>query len=378
MKKIPFYALLFWAIFLSLVVFFAGCNKEATQSQQALLSGTSEDAGSAKATITVHAGGSIQAAVDAATPGSTIRIEPGTYLESITVNKTGIKLVGTGEKAVIIKNPGDEEDGIIVTDAGDGFALENVTVENFEENGVVLNGVDNFTISHVTAIANGEYGIFPVHCSHGTVEHCTATGHTDTGIYVGQSSDITMQFNFAYANVNGLEIENSADVRATHNQSYDNVCGMLIDLLPGKDIKTSTNVYVGFNHVYKNNHENFGGEGSLESVIPSGLGILVLGTDQTTVEHNTVTDNNFAGITVFSTLVLAALGGADPNTFDIEPNPDGARIIKNVVQQNGSNPPVLSFPLPGVDLLWDGSGVGNCWSNNVFKTSYPSPLPSCD
>src|SRR4051812_34359349 len=156
MKKVPLYAPLFWAVSLSFIIVIAGCNKEATQSKEATLqSGSPKDAGNAKISITVHAGGSIQAAIDAAAPSSTIKIEPGTYLGSITVNKAGIKLIGQEETAVIIKNPGDEEDGIKVSNAGDGFMLQNVTVENFEENGVVLINVDNFTIAHVTTIANG-------------------------------------------------------------------------------------------------------------------------------------------------------------------------------------------------------------------------------
>ncbi len=360
-----------------IIVIFSSCKKEQTLQQ----SQSSSDLSNAKADIIVHSGESIQAAVDAAEAGMLIKIEPGTYTEAITVAKAGIKLVGVTENGtgVIIQNPGDEEDGISVTDAGDGFTLQNVTVRNFEENGVLLNGVDNFTISHVTTIDNGEYGIFPVHSSHGVIEHCSASGHTDTGIYVGQSSDVNMQFNFAFENVNGLEVENSSNINVTHNQSYNNVCGMLIDLLPGKDVKTSTNVYIANNHVYNNNHVNFGEPGELESFVPSGLGILILGTDETSVEKNTVTDNNFAGITVFSTLVLGALAGIPPEAFaDIEPNPDGARIQNNVVQQNGAAPPSLPIPLPGVDLLWDGSGMGNCWSNNHFKTSYPSLLPSCN
>ncbi len=381
MKKIPFYAPLIWVMSLSLLIVLVGCNKEATQSQQqAHLSGTSKDIANAKLSITVHCGGSIQAAVDAAAPGTTIKIEPGTYLESVTVNKAGIKLMGLGDKetAVIIKNPGDEEDGIKVGDAGDGFVLQNVTVEDFEENGVVLDSVDNFKLSHVTAISNGEYGIFPVHSSHGMVDHCTATGHTDTGIYVGQSSDVVMQYNFAHANVNGLEIENSSDVNVIYNRSSNNVCGILVDLLPGKDIKTSSDVHVAYNTVFNNNHVNFGEEGSLESVVPSGLGILVLGADEATVENNLVYDNKFSGITVFSTVVLAVLAGIDPGTFDIEPNPDRVHILNNVVKRNGYNPPVLDIPLPGVDLLWDGSGVGNCWSGNKFKTNAPDPLPTCN
>jgi parallel beta-helix repeat protein len=120
---------------------------------------------------------------------------------------------------------------------------------------------------------------------------------------------------------------------------------------------------VANNHVYNNNRVNFGAEGSLESAVPTGLGILVLGTDETTVEHNIVKGNNFSGIAVFSSLVLVLLGAATIDEFDTEPNPDGTRIEKNVAQENGANSlPVLA--IPGVDLLWDGSGTNNCWSDN--------------
>lgn len=380
MKKTRSFPPVLWAMSLSLVLVFGSCNKEPMLSQQTLQAGTAKDAGNVKADIVVHAGESIQAAVDAAAPGSVIKIESGTYNEAIAVTKAGIQLIGVDETSVIIQNPGEEENGIIVFDAGDGFVLKNITIKNFEENGVILIRVDNFIISHVTTINNGEYGLFPIRSSHGMIDHCTATGHTDTGIYVGQSTDVTMEYNTAYANVNGLEVENASNISVTHNQSYDNVCGILVTLLPGLDVKTSSNIYIANNHVYKNNRENFADEEEeeLESIIPPGLGILVMGADQTTVEHNTVMHNDFAGITVFSSLVLVALGGAEPDDFDIEPNPDGTSVIDNVVQQNGSNPPVLDIPLPGVDLLWDGSGTNNCWSDNKFKTSAPSPLPSCD
>ncbi len=364
-----FFSILFFAIMI-----LSSCKKEQTLTQQYQ---TSSDLSNAKADIIVHSGESIQAAVDAAQPGMLIKIEPGTYAETITVAKAGIKLVGLGAN-VVIQNPGDKMDGINVTDAGDGFTLQNVTVRDFKKNGVLLDGVDNFMISHVTVINNGEYGFFAVHSSHGVIEHCSASGHSDTGIHVGESSELNMQFNVVFENVNGLEVENSSDINVIKNQSYNNVAGILISLLPGKDVKTSTNVYVGNNHVYDNNHANFGIPGHLAEAVPPGLGILVLGTDETTVEKNTVTGNNFVGITVFSTLVLAVLAGIPPETFDIEPNPDGARILKNVAQNNGSQPPSLPIPIPGVDLLWDGSGVNNCWSDNHFKTSYPSSLPSCD
>jgi parallel beta-helix repeat protein len=328
--------------------------------------------------IIVHAGSSIQAAINTADAGSVIQVEPGIYKEAIVVDKPGIQIIGS-RIGVIIQNPGDEENGITVNDNGDGFVLKNVAIQDFEENGIILAGVDNFTISHVTAINNGEYGIFPVHCSHGTIEFCIVKGHSDTGLYVGQSSDVKMQFNTALENVNGLEVENSSNVSVIRNQSFNNVCGILIDLLPGKDVKTSANILLRNNNVFNNNHVNFGEPGSLESVVPKGLGILVLGADNVSMENNIVTGNEFAGITIFSTLVLGSLAGIPPEAFaDIDPNPNNARITRNLVKKNGSNPPTLPIPLPGVDFLWDGSGQNNCWVSNIFNTSFPSPLPKCN
>jgi parallel beta-helix repeat protein len=367
--------------------FSVGCKKDnaPVQSQQSVQAQSNEQlkAKWGLPDMIVHNGESIQAAVSKAKQGAIIFIEPGVYAEAITVSKRGIKLIGESSlngNGVVIKNPGAEEYGINVTGNGDGFALANVTVKDFTENGVFLDSVDNFIISAVRSVNNKAYGIFPIHCNHGLIEFCIVTGSSDTGIYVGQSSDVKIQFNTAYGNVSGIEIENSSDVDAAFNQSFNNVVGIFVDLLPGKDIKTSTNVHVRLNHCYGNNHINFGEPDDLASVVPTGLGILVLGTDKTVVEQNTINDNEFAGVAVFSTLVLSTIAGIPPDSIsDIEPNPDGVKISKNILHHNGFNPPVIpGLPLPGVDLLWDGSGTNNCWSDNTFTTSAPSPLPSCN
>ena len=40
---------------------------------------------------------------------------------------------------------------------------------------------------------------------------------------------------------------------------------------------------------------------------------------------------------------------------------------------NAGNPDLLRLASPvfAVDLAWDTLGTGNCWSNNVFGTSFP-------
>ncbi len=327
----------------------------------------------------VHSGQSIQAAIDAATAGAVIRIEPGTYREALTIDKAGLRIVGLGgegKPGVVIQNPGGVDDGVTVGPNGDGFALENVTVRDFVDNGVVLNGVDKFVLSRVTTISNGEYGLFPVFSSHGLIDRCTATGHTDAGIYVGQSSDIEVRRSKAYGNVLGIEIENSTRVGVLDNESSDNVVGVMVVLLPGLVVKTSDGVLVRGNRVHDNNRPNFGTPGELESFVPTGSGILVVGTDHTTIDDNIVTGNQFVGVGLGSSLILAALSGLPPSAFDdIEPNPDGARITHNRATGNGG---VSSIPfLPAVDLLWDGSGTNNCWLANRFGTSVPDPLPAC-
>jgi parallel beta-helix repeat protein len=363
--------------------FFIACKKDSIPLKDNEVGSSANRQGQVAAeVVVVSSGSSIQAAVNAAAPNTTIRIQPGTYNEAIVVDKSGIQLIGEegpNGQIVIIQNPGDEEDGIRVLDAGDGFVLKNVTVQNFEENGVFLVRVNGFTLSQVTTINNGEYGLFPVRCSNGTIEHCSATGHTDTGIYVGQSTDVTLEFNTVFANVNGLEIENCSDIVVRKNHCYDNVCGILSVLLPGLTVKTSSGILIEQNQVNNNNHINFAEPGGgFEAFVPSGSGILIVGTDNTIVKNNKVRDNSFTGIATVSTLILGAIAGIPPAAFaDIEPNPDGDKITGNDLLHNGTQPPV-GLPLPGNDLLWDGSGTNNCWSQNSFTISIPSALPVCN
>ena len=252
-------------------------------------------------------------------------------------------------------------------------------MQNFSENGIFLNGINGFYIGHVHAINNGDYGIFPVFCSHGVIENCVTNGHGDTGINVGQSSDVVIRLNTVFDNVNGIEAENAHDISISFNNSYNNTLGIFADLLPGKTVTSASNITIRNNLVRNNNHPNFSDPGDLAAAVSSGIGILVLGIDQTIVQQNIVSGNNFTGIVVYSTLVLGALAGVPPEAFGgIEPNPDGTIIRGNFLSKNGSAPPSLPIPVPGVDLLWDGSGQNNCWSSNAFKTSFPATLPSCN
>jgi parallel beta-helix repeat protein len=330
--------------------------------------------------VVVPAGGSIQAALDAAGPGAVIHLSPGVYAQEVTVTHPGVKLIGLTDdlgNGAVIENPGGIRNGISVRTGANDFALVNVTVRNFDANGVFLVAIDGFLLSRVTARDNGAYGLFPVRSANGVIEHSIASGHADAGLYVGQSRDVTMRRNVVHGNVVGIEASNSSGIKLLANEAYDNTNGILVVLLPGRQIKTAADILVTGNRVYDNNRPNFADPDDLVAAVPAGTGLLIVGADRVKAEGNTVTDNAFIGLGVGSTLILAALSGAPPEAFaDIEPNPDGVRVRDNVVTGNGTASPVPF--LPPADLLWDGSGTGNCWSGNTFGTSVPPVLPGCD
>jgi parallel beta-helix repeat protein len=326
----------------------------------------------------VGPGQSIQAAVDAAAPGAVIFVRPGVYREAVAVGTPRLAIVGLGGPAhapVVIENPGGAANGVTVSGGADGFALVNVTVRGFEENGVLLAGVSPFLLARVVARDNGEYGLFPVRSSDGLVTGCTATGHADAGIYVGQSERVTVAASVARGNVIGIEIENSSDVRVLANEASDNTAGVLVVLLPGLEVTTSARVDVRLNRVRANDRPNFAAPGELAAAVPAGSGILVVGADDVHVEGNAVSGNGQVGIGVASTLALGALAGLPPEAFaGIDPDPDRVRVAFNAVLGNGTAP---SVALPPADLFWDGSGEGSCWARNLFRTSEPAALPAC-
>jgi parallel beta-helix repeat protein len=388
-------------------------------------------AASAK-TITVHAGDSIQAAVDQANPGDTIKVFPGTYHEAgapcpgdashmcaVSVTKPGISLVGMSKHnphdmgndqgdhgkgkarghhgqsdsgAVILENAGGQERGIgfAAADADPttcanpdgtrmaGATVTGFTVNGFDGQGIYLLCVDQFAVRFNSVNDNGEYGIFPSHSTNGAVEFNLATGSNDTGIYIGQSANVHVDHNLARGNVSGFEIENCHDVRLDHNVSTGNTGGILSFTLPFLDVKQNAMNRIDHNWVQANNKENTCLDPT-DAVcgVPTGTGILVLAADQNRVDHNLVLNNDSYGIAVANFCVAQQLTPDQCSALDIEPNSDDAHVDHNAVFGNGAHPSPLIQSVFAVDLAWDGTGTGNCWSMNAHQTQFPDVLPTC-
>jgi parallel beta-helix repeat protein len=356
-------------------------------------------------TIHVGAGESIQAAVDRAHHGDTIVVAPGTYREqgrrcptepshrcAVVVKKSHLRLVArpSRRRAVVLRARRGQEAGIAVGKSRDpscltmrsmrvhGSLVKGFTIRGFAGDGVLLFCVDHYRVTRVRAVDNAEYGIFPSHSVSGRVDHSRASGANDTGIYIGQSRIGRMDHNRSADNVSGYEIENSSHVRADHNVATGNTGGILSFALPGLDVKANTTNQIDHNRVRANDRRNTCLEPEDEVCkVPPGTGILVLSADRNRVEANRVERNRSVGIAVASYCVVLGLTPAQCAALDIDSNPDFNRIAFNRALHNGLNPDP-SVPAPfTVDLAWDGTGTGNCWSGNVAGTIFPPSLPAC-
>jgi len=358
----------------------------------------------------VHPGESIQAAVNNAKPGDSVVVLPGTYREvgmpcptdashtcAVVVSTPRISLVGARgpKREVIVENAGGQDQGIVFAPIGadgatclddvaqrlSGASVQGFTVNAFDGEGIFLFCVDRFSVRFNTTNDNVEYGVFPSHATRGSVSFNVATGSNDTGVYIGQSRDVHVDHNRATGNVSGFEIENCDGVRLDHNVATGNTGGILSFTLPFLDVKQNANNRIDHNWVQANNKPNtcVDPEDAVCGV-PQGTGILALAVDSNQIDHNVVLDNDSYGIAVANFCLGSNIPPEQCAFLDIDPDSDANHIIHNRVFGNGTNPSPLLAPVFAVDLAWDTTGVGNCWSKNAFDSQFPPApgLPACE
>ena len=159
-------------------------------------------------THTVNEGDTIMAAVQAAKPGDTIKIFPGTYHETVYIDKDDIRLIGVieeGERATL-DGKALLNDAILYS--GNNILVENLKITRYKGNGIMGQAGNNFEIRNNIIVDTGVYGIFPQLGKNGIVEHNVISGIEDAAIYVGMSDNIHVAHNEVFDSVAGIEIEN--------------------------------------------------------------------------------------------------------------------------------------------------------------------------
>lgn len=315
------------------------------------------------AVIDVRDGDSIQTAVNKAQPGDLIRVYPGTYVETVYIDKDSISLQGVIEEDRWPELDGEKRLNDAFLYSGNNILIENFKISRFKGNGIMGQAGNNFILRNNWIIDAGVYGIFPQYGTNGLIERNILTGIEDAAIYVGMCDNVDVRFNEVYGNVAGIEIENSRHALVEYNYAYNNSGGILVFITPGLPIKTTYDVIIRNNYVYDNNHENFGAPGSIVSMVPAGTGIIVMAGDDVIIENNIIKDNKNVGI-VITDLDFMASVSVDP---DSEPYPDRVVLLDNMMINNGTDPVTevkalkLAHLMTGnLDIAAVGGGVDSC------------------
>ncbi len=357
---------------------------------------------------------SIQAAIDAASPGDTILVEPGEYREDgnsryglrITTDK--LRLIGKvreGEgdagKVRLIAN-GDQETGVLAAPAGceydmdreeceeavggeivdlKKFYIRGFSVEDFPVNGIQTRWVDGFEFVRNESANNLNNGIYPTLSANGLVRNNESYGSLDTAMWVAGSENVRVLANELHSSVIGFEITVSNEVKVRYNQIYGNSVGVGLFHPNGAGnppLPVMENWIIKQNDVYNNNlTPNPAPEGTFQADLPPGVGIMLLGVSDHQVLKNNVEGNDSAGIAILGW--CTALGGTeracdpeDGSGLRAPPQANNNRVYKNYASGNGENPGP-DFPLPGADYLYtqlEADSGGNCFEQNTPKGEF--------
>jgi parallel beta-helix repeat protein len=343
----------------------------------------------------VNPGESIQDAIDAASPGDVVKVNPGDYTEmhgnsaAILITKP-LKLIARNTKTEnvrILPGPGNT-DGIVVRGT-EGAPVERVlikgfTIEGFSNNGIWLEYARKFKIKNNVSANNLENGIWPTLSARGLVKNNVAYGAEDSGLWVEASESVRVIKNELYNNPTGLELTISKKILAKGNNVHDNTVGVglyhpngagLVSPYPYEDLGDWRIIR---NTIVNNNFPNPVSGGLVGDLVP-GIGALVIGVDDVLMAKNEVHGNGLTGIAVTDWCNFNDCG-SDP--VITEDKVDDDVFVKNTSTGNGAGSPdsayaafvsdVLYFTVGGQNNCFDGNTIGNVV--NVFPGG---ALPGC-
>jgi parallel beta-helix repeat protein len=224
---------------------------------------------------------SIQAAVAAAPLHGTVVVCPGTYKQSVTVNRT-VNL--HGERGAVINATGKPY-GVGV--AASWVTVSGLTVENASDTANMAPADGIITAGYVNGV--------PKPADHVTITGDTVKDNVGSGIDLNSTSYSVATNNYAAGNGVGINMSNDLGVAASHNRitgnvSNDNPGGCGIALAD----HTGTGVYDNVIAGNVGNDNGLGSPSAPDASAGSGIILADAGT-KGGVYNNLVTGNSFSG-----------------------------------------------------------------------------------
>jgi hypothetical protein len=339
----------------------------------------------------------LQAAVDAAGPGTRVLVAPGVYREAVRIRGRRRQLEGLGRRARDVVVRGDRRaDDVIRAERADGLVIANLTAEQAAASDVHVVRTDGFRAHRIVVRWSQHDGVRTDDADHGLLDRVEAYGNGAAGLHAGPGAEgrcsggsgLEVRAANAYGNVLGLWAA-AGDAIWVHGSRFaDNATGAVSEPVgPATPHGCSRWEH---DSIAANNADLFAGAAACRAepfarrrpglvcprvATPVGTGLLLRGVNGARVRANAIYGNWRAGVRL-AWLPAAARGQraatrqydtSNANRFE------GNRLGVHLDGARDAN---------GTDLVWDGEGAGNCWSANggasgATPTSDPATLPSC-
>ncbi|WP_030324550.1 right-handed parallel beta-helix repeat-containing protein [Streptomyces flavochromogenes] len=319
----------------------------------------------------VKLGESIQKAVDAAKPGDTIVLSPGTYRESVRITTSNLTLRGsTVFPTVLVPGKAAAADtcagaghGVCVTGTADrpveGVTVRSLTLQGFTKNGLWASRTDRLKVHRVTAEKNGTWGIALERSVRSVLTHNVARDNADAGLFVSNTTDTeagavdargtVISHNRVSGNRIGVTVRRLRNLTVERNEATGNCAAVFV-------VGDESTPRAGAMTLRRNNIHDNSKHCPKTPRLPflQGSGIVLTGAEETLVAENRIVDNVGAsplsgGIVLFKSFV-GALNERN-------------EIRDNVVLRNGS-----------ADLANRDTGKGNTFRGNTCGVSEPAGM----
>lgn len=292
----------------------------------------------------------IQAAVDAAEPGSTIVVAPGRYDGGVTISTDDLVVRGVDRYRTVLHGADERATGILV-DGAAKVTIANLTVRNFVADGISFVDSFRYTATGIEAIENRMHGISAVRSHEGVMRSSFAWASGEAGFHVAgcMGCGALLEKLNARAGHTGIAAVDATGVTIRASAVVGNGVGIALLSTSGGVTSPGRGALLVDNFVRGEGGPALPPPRSAETFgIPRGTGVWLAGVANAVVRENRFHDHARYGI------LLSAAGD------DLVP-------AHNTVAENS----ILSAGRG--TLAWDGTGRDNCFDRNQFAEPAAPP-----
>jgi hypothetical protein len=318
-------------------------------------------------------------------------------------DKSELQIEGTGNAPTdVIIDAGYQRLNAVRGDRTNGLYVRNFTVQRTTFNGLYIMESDGFVIDRMLGRWNDEYGFLTFSDDHGLYTDCEAYGNGDSGVYPGAASNINARRGHdvpryaieirncrSHHNLLGYSGTAGDSVWAHDNVFTENTVGVATDSafpdhpgLPQNHALFERNVIGDNNQDYYRYVRDgtcakpYAERGYETGVVcpavgvPAGTGVINPGGNYNIWRDNWIYNHSYAGF------VLSWVPGFVRNDTRFGAQFDTSHHNRYHANRMGERPDGSRAP-NGMDLWWDGQGIGSCWQAPTGDGAEPRVLPRC-